>query len=647
MNDSIHDLIAPPFVLLDGERKASGWNPAALWLLGGTSGNGSVGAFEGLRETFAAVDGPFSMTLPSPDGERFYQAQAFWPEGDAPTLLLTFQDQTERVHLHRRLREAENQLRAIGEATLDAVFIMDGRGRIRYVNAAAERIFGWPVDYLRGRDLHEVLVPPEDAERYRSAGEETGAARSLLQPRFGEVHELPAVRQDGRRIEIELSLSAFPALEGRAALGVVRDVTERRARERNLREAEARWQYALEGGGDGVWDWNIVTGHIFFGPRFKSMLGYQEQEFEDSIDAWKSNIHPDDLARVQRQLAACVEGRSGTYTSDFRMRTAAGAYMWVQDRGAVVERDAEGRATRMVGTQRDITEARQATEALQRQLAETMRLNSELEAAQVQLVQSEKLAAIGQLSAGVAHEMNTPLGFVSSNFSSLERYTRSLLDVIRAYHEACAELGHTSPAIAAARRRFEEADVPYLIEDMPALFAETRDGIERVRKIVADLRDFSRVGEQDWQYADLRQGLDSTLNILHNQFKHNVQVVRDYQEIPAIWCIPSQLNQVFLNLLVNALHAIDGAGTITVRTSADPHNVRVCVEDDGCGIALEEQKRIFTPFYTTKPSGSGTGLGLSLSEEIVARHNGRISVVSAPGQGSAFIVELPLLTMPE
>ena len=639
--NSIHDMIDPPFVLLDGNRGLQRWNAAAAALLG----NGSESIFDPLHETFKAIDGPFSLTLPSPDGERIYQAQAYWPDND-DVLLLTFHDQTERVHLQRRLQESERQLRAIGEATLDAVFIMDGRGRIRYVNQAAERIFGWPVDELRGRDLHDVLAPPEEAVRYRNERDESGPG-GFRQPRFGEVHELPAVRADGTRIDIELSLSAFPALEGRAALGIARDVTERRARERALSESEARWQHALEGGGDGVWDWNVVTGHIYFGPRFKSMLGYEEHELEDSIDAWERNIHPDDLPRVKRQLAACLEGRTANYTADFRMRTRSGEYTWVQDRGAVVERDAEGRATRMVGTQRDITESRQATEVLQRQLAETMRLNNELETAQVQLVQSEKLAAIGQLAAGVAHEMNTPLGFVRSNFSSLERYTRDLLEVVRAYHDACAGLPEDVPGIAAARALYARTDVPYLIEDVPALFAETRDGIERVQGIVRDLRDFSRVGEQEWQYADLRRGLESTLNILSNQLKHKVEIVRDYGEIPEIWCIPSQLNQVFLNLLVNALHAVGDAGTITVRTRADAQCVRVSIADDGCGISSEAQKRIFTPFYTTKPSGSGTGLGLSLSEEIVARHNGRITVVSAQGQGSTFTIELPLLLIPE
>ncbi len=630
------DMLDLAFLLLDEQRKAVQWNPAAETLFG--LSDERRGLLAGFEPVLGLVEGPFSLLLPASHGERYYRVSTLWCGPEERSLLLTFHDQTEQVHVLQRLHDSEEQLRAIGEATLDAIFIMDGVGQIRYVNAAAERIFGWSAFEMRGRDLQRFLVPP----RASSGCTPDWASEVVAMPRFGEVHELPVIRKDGRQVEIELSLSDFPATEGRAALGVARDITERVLRDRQLREAEARWKFALEGAGDGAWDWNIGSGQILFSQRFKAMLGYDDEEFDNSFAAWEGHIHPDDVQRVRRQLSSYLEGRVPTYVCDFRMRMKEGDYIWIQDRGLVVERDADGEPIRMVGTQRDISVERQATEALQRQLAETMRLNQELETAQVKLVQSERLAAIGQLSAGVAHEMNSPLGFVSSNFSSLERYARDLLEVVTAYHKACAGMQDEGGALSRARQRYEDAEVAYLAEDLPQLFAETRDGIDRVQRIVRDLRDFSRVGEQEWLYADIHRGIESTLNILRNQLKHKVEVVKDFGKVPEIWCIPSQLNQVFLNLFLNAAHAIEDRGTITIRTRMEENNLVVAISDTGRGMEASVLARIFEPFYTTKPSGEGTGLGLPLTEEIVLRHGGRIRVSSEPGVGTTFHVELPV-----
>ncbi len=424
------------------------------------------------------------------------------------------------------------------------------------------------------------------------------------------------------------------------------DQSERIAVERRLREAEARWQFALVGSGDAVWDWNIVSGDILFTPRFAAMLGYEEGEFDDGYAAWEAAIHPDDVHRVRAQLDDYITGRSERYLCEFRMRCANGDYLWIQDRGLIVARDAQGRPTRMVGTQRDISAVRSASETLQRQLIETLDLNARLEEAQLQLVQSEKLASIGQIAAGVAHEMNTPLGFVSSNFGSLQSYANELFSLVEALHQAL-QPDATQTQRDEAESRYRNSDIAYMREDLPALLAETREGLERVQGIVRDLRDFSRVGERQWQLADLRRGLDSTLNILRNQLKHKVEVVRDYGEIPLIWCIPSQLNQVFLNLLSNAAQAIPDHGRITISTAVEGEQIVIRITDTGCGIPPEHLRRIFDPFFTTKPTGKGTGLGLSLSLDIVRKHHGDITATSEPGEGSVFTVTLPAQGEPE
>ena len=261
--------------------------------------------------------------------------------------------------------------------------------------------------------------------------------------------------------------------------------------------------------------------------------------------------------------------------------------------------------------------------------AQMRAMNARLSATQQQLLQSEKLASIGQLAAGVAHEINNPVGYVYSNLSTLQGYVDELLAVVR-HLRGKAE----GPA--------PSCDIDFLEQDIPQLVSETREGLDRVKKIVRDLKDFSRIEKNDdWEQADIVKGLESTLNIVHNEIKYKASVVKALVALPDVRCLPTQLNQVFMNLLVNAAQAIPHRGTITLRSGFDECCVWVEVSDDGCGMPPEVQARIFEPFFTTKPVGKGTGLGLSMSYSIVQKHNGRIELKSAPGQGTSFRVVLP------
>ena len=295
----------------------------------------------------------------------------------------------------------------------------------------------------------------------------------------------------------------------------------------------------------------------------------------------------------------------------------------------------------------DIRKREAAESELMRRNAELTELNARLSKAQEQLVQSEKLASIGQLADGVAHEINNPIGYVFSNFETLGTYIARMLDMFKAYEEAEANIG--SPEVLARLRQMRAGiDLDYLIEDIPVLMSESREGITRVRKIVQDLKDFSRVdANQEWQWADLHAGIDSTLNIVSNEVKYKADVVREYGDIPEIECLPSQLNQVFMNIIVNGAHAIGPArGRITIRTGSDGGSVWVDISDNGSGIGKEHLPRIFDPFFTTKPIGSGTGLGLSLSYGIIQKHHGQIAVCSEPGQGTTFRITLPVRHVP-
>jgi two-component system, NtrC family, sensor kinase len=270
---------------------------------------------------------------------------------------------------------------------------------------------------------------------------------------------------------------------------------------------------------------------------------------------------------------------------------------------------------------------------LEREKEEQRRLIAKLDTAQSQLLQSEKLASIGQLAAGVAHEINNPIGFINSNVGTLENYVNDLLRLIEALE---------TDADAAAKLK-GELDFEFLQEDVVSLIRESKDGLDRVKRIVQDLKDFSHVDSSpDWQRADIHKCLDSTLNVVANELKYKAQVLRHYGQLPEVECLPSQLNQVFLNLLVNAGQAIRDKGTITISTGTEGEWAWVAVADQGVGIPADVLKRIFDPFFTTKPVGKGTGLGLSVSYNIVGRHNGRIEVESQVGVGTTFRVWLPI-----
>ncbi|MBV8658556.1 MAG: histidine kinase [Burkholderiales bacterium] len=278
-------------------------------------------------------------------------------------------------------------------------------------------------------------------------------------------------------------------------------------------------------------------------------------------------------------------------------------------------------------------------ETLKRHNAELVDLNKKLLTAKEQLEQADKLASIGQLAAGVAHEINNPLGFVGSNVTTLGGYVERLFELLAAY-EAITSVTD-NPSLHALRDRI---DLAYLRNDVPALLRDTKDGVERVRRIVQDLKDFSRVDTNgDWQYADLHQCIDSTLNILASEIKSKADVVKEYGNLPEIECLPSQLNQVIMNLVMNAAQAItDERGVISIRTAAEADYVWIEIADTGIGIPEAHMSRIFDPFFTTKPIGKGTGLGLSLSYGIVQKHQGRIEVTSEVSKGTSFRVVLPV-----
>jgi len=330
-----------------------------------------------------------------------------------------------------------------------------------------------------------------------------------------------------------------------------------------------------------------------------------------------------------------LRGMTDTLERLVRVRTAEleTALRRYEQTTAMLQRTRENMAT-------EIDERKAAQIRLEQEKDEQRRLLRALEETHVQLLQSEKLASIGQLAAGVAHEINNPVGFISANLNTLKTWVRSLLDVIAAHEAALPQLEPAQRDALAAMGR--AADLDYVRDEIATLIDESIDGALRVRRIVQDLRDFSRPGSGEWCVADIHAGLESTLNVVHNELKYKADIVREYGDLPPVECLPSQLNQVFMNLLVNAAHAIPERGVITIRTSSDDEHVSIAISDTGTGMTPDIVRRIFDPFFTTKPVGQGTGLGLSVSHGIVERHRGAIDVTSEPGRGTTFRIRLPI-----
>ena len=271
---------------------------------------------------------------------------------------------------------------------------------------------------------------------------------------------------------------------------------------------------------------------------------------------------------------------------------------------------------------------------------------NELKMVQSQVLQQEKMASIGQLAAGVAHEINNPMGFIISNLNSLKKYVEKISEYVAVQTAAvgrCSEKCGNQYILREIAEKRKALKIDYITSDLDNLIKESLEGADRVKQIVRDLKNFSRIDESEFRTSDINAGLESTINIVWNELKYKATLVKDYGDMQRTVCNPGQLNQVFMNLLVNAAHAIEQHGQINVKTWQEDSRINIAISDTGCGIPGDIQKRIFEPFYTTKEVGKGTGLGLSIAYDIIKKHNGEIRVESAAGKGSTFIISIPVV----
>ena len=459
----------------------------------------------------------------------------------------------------------------------------------------------------------------------------------------------------------EATLQAMASIANGIALGI-----DRFWKEEELRKSEERWQLALKGNNDGIWDWNINTDETFRSTRFMELLGYEDHEMGNTNDRWKTRLHPDDFDRVMAANQDYLDRKIPHYAVEHRLRCKNGTYKWVMSRGQALW-DEQGKPMRMVGSTRDITQRKIAEEAIRQSEAREREKSKELELTlkelkrtQAQLIQTEKMSSLGRMIAGVSHEINNPVSFIYGNLTPARCYFRDLLSLIELYQQT-----YPHPT-AEIRHLVSEIDLDFVLEDWQQLMDSMQMGAERIQEIMRSLKIFSRLDESEIKPVDIHEAIDNTLVILQHRLRAEcdrpeIKVIKDYGQLPQVTCYASQLNQVFMHLLTNAIDALEtqpSPRVISICTSVVSSQwsvvsgseqrttdmVVIRIADNGSGMSEAIQEKIFDPFFTTKPVRSGTGLGLSTSYQIVVeKHQGKLNCVSALGKGTEFIVEIPVI----
>jgi two-component system NtrC family sensor kinase len=544
------------------------------------------------------------------------------------------------------LQELREQLIAIGEAASDAILMTNSHFHITYWNPMAERMFGYPQDYAKDQDLFKLVLDPTGREEFQRLFQDT--LHLDAGPTLGRTTELTGRNKDGWEILLEVSLSTV-LLGGRWNLvAILRDITQRKAIERDWMEQLHFFQTVLETIPNPVYYKDAEGRYLGCNQAFGNFVGLRKDEV---IGKTLRDLAPPALAPPHLEADQEVLRGRNSLTYEVEVVHADGTARTVIESKAPFF-DIEGRVTGLVGTMQDITDRR----------------HGELEKAklEVQLRQAQKLEAIGQLAAGIAHEINTPTQFIGDNTIFLRDAFKDLLAFLQWQRDKLAEAGLAEsgreaelPALFAdCQRRIAGLDLDYILDEIPKAISQTLDGVTRVARIVGAMKDFSHPGMEAKMHVDLNHSIESTLIISHNEWKYLTEVEPDYDPaLPPVPCYPGEFNQVILNLVVNAAHAIEEAkaagrldrkGLIRISTRREGNEAVIRIEDNGIGIPEAIRTRIFEPFFTTKKLGKGTGQGLAIAHAVIVdKHKGRLSLESEVGKGTTFTIALPMDADPE
>jgi PAS domain S-box-containing protein len=505
----------------------------------------------------------------------------------------------EFARLHRWQREAEEQVLRLVEAVPVPYIITRLRdGKILYANSHLANLVGLSAEEVRQRTTADFYYDPERRLEIREQLEREGSLKDV---------EVRVKRGDGSPIWTVFSLALSEMGGEKVVLGGFLDITRRKELEEKLRLYHEVFRHSVD-----VIMVIDKEGHILErNPAHRNRTRFTDDDLKN-INAFEL-IAPE----KSQEIRDAVE-RDGHYSGEAEGLTKAGERIPIHVNIFPIH-DEHGKLELYVGMGRDIT-------AVKRALVDLAQTNLELRQTQAQLVQSEKMASLGGLVAGIAHEINTPVGAMTSMHDTLVRAVQKLKEHLSSKEQGVFESDEKLKHIFT------------VIDDANGVI---RSGASRVGEIVRRLRSFARLDEAELKKVDIHEGLEDTLTLVHHEMKHNIRVVREYGNVPPFSVFPSRLNQVFLNLINNARQAIRDKGTITIRTRIENGIAVIAIQDDGVGISPANLPRIFDPGFTTKGVGVGTGLGLSICYQIIQDHRGRIDVESELGAGTTFTLRIP------
>ncbi len=607
------------------------------------------------------------LSLQTLEGEcRFFSftgRPCFSPGQDYQGHRGTATDVTERRHaaMARQARERAEAAEGIAKAeqrrfqdfaasSADWYWESDGQGLMRYHSQPNSTVIQ-PEQFL---DCLKTFIEHITCDDH--------PINQLFWERF---QTFSAAQRPFRDLEFELTLpsgarramtvSGVPAYdrEGRylGYRGTTRDITVRRQNEIALQQSKERVEalskrltqimessptitYVLEPAYD-------QRRSIFITDNIEGLVGFKASAFLDFPDFWISNIHPDDLFAVFRDYRILFD--TGRLDSEYRFRHQDGRWLWLRDSQTLV-RDGTGEPAEIVGSLSDVTDRKRAEEALGITNAHLQRTLEDLRQTQAQLVHAEKMTALGQLVSGVAHEINNPLGYVIANLESLQEVVAETALAAEEFQAALAK--HGPPGLKSTLEAIlHTRGIAAAFDDVQHLLPVSLAGLARIARIIHNLRLFSRLDSMEARHENLADLIEGDLDLVKRQLAdQHIEIIRDFENLPQVECYAGELNQVFMNLIVNASHAMPQGGTLSIRGRMENEaTVRLEFEDTGTGIPQEIMAKIFEPFFTTKPVGKGTGLGLSITYGIVTnRHRGKIQVKSEIGSGSVFTILLPI-----
>lgn len=565
----------------------------------------------------------------------------------------------EMEQLKHDLKASESRFRNTIAKNADGIAIVNKRGLVCFANPSAEALFNCKAQELLGQAFFGNLVVEGsacdiemDADIIPQVGETEAAGMRVVQT------EVEAIRKHKANAVVEMRLVETEWEGEMAYLATLRDVTDRK------RAEEMLWLYdrAMAATSTGVTISDATNPEhpiIYCNPAFESMTGYRREENIGKNCRFLQGSDTDSEALEIIRQALKTDSECQVILKNYRKD---GTAFWNALSISPV-RDRTGKLTHFIGVQRDITDRKQAEEALQNSEAQSRKQSAQLAAAldelkttHSQLVQSEKMSSLGLLIAGVAHEINNPVSFIHGNLAHLKGYAQDLLHILALYQQ------HYPNPVAEIQQEREDNELDFLAEDLPKILSSMSVGVERICQIVQSLRNFSRHDDSQMKPMNLHEGIDSTLLILNHRLKGNgemppIEIIKQYGNLPSVECFAGPINQVFMNILSNAIDALDDPNSqltfeemseklsqIKICTEVVDNFVEIKISDNGPGITEEVKQRIFDTFFTTKPVGKGTGMGLSISYQIIIeRHNGELYCTSELGKGTEFTIKIAIV----